>query len=66
MKDLKGHLLYELEYVNNKMARRRNYDAKGNLTVEQTYYDNGQVHFRNEYTNQGTKTTEFDTNGNKK
>ena len=66
MKDVKGHLLYELEYKNGQIARSRNYDIKGNMNIEQTFYDNGQVHFRNEITENGKITTEFDRNGNKK
>ena len=66
MKDVKGHLLYELEYKNGQIAKSRNYDIKGNMNIEQIYYDNGQVHFRNEITRNGKITTEFDRNGNKK
>ena len=66
MKDVKGHLLYELEYKNGQIAKSRNYDIQGNMNIEQIYYDNGQVHFRNEITRSGKITTEFDRNGNKK
>lgn len=66
MKDTKGHKLYELEYVKGKIVRSRNYDKEGNINVEQTFYDNGQVHYRNEFTSRGKVTTEFDINGKKK
>lgn len=66
MKNVKGSVIYELEYVDDKIVRSRNYDVKGKMNIEQTYYDNGQVHFRNEYTSSGKKTTEFDINGKKK
>lgn len=66
MKDKNGHIVYELEYKDGKIGRSRNYDARGIMNIEQTYYDNGQVHFRNEMTINGRKSTEFDRNGNKK
>ena len=66
MKDSKGHIIYELEYVNERIVRSRNYNNKGQLNVEQIFYDNGQVHYRNEYTPNGRITTEFDINGKKK
>lgn len=66
MKNKHGYVLYELEYKNGQIVRSRNYDDKGNLNIEQTYYDNGQVHFRNEITKGKKKSTEFDRNGNKK
>ena len=66
MKDSKGHTIYEVEYSKCKIVRTRNYDSKGKLTIEQTFYDNGQVHYRNEYTSKGKVTTEFDINGKKK
>ena len=66
MKDKKGHTLYELEYVNGKIVRSRNFNDKGELNIEQTFYDNGQVHFRNEFGLKGKVTTEFDINGKKK
>lgn len=66
MKDTQGHTIYELEYVKGKIVRSRNYDRKGNINVEQTFYDNGQVHYRNEFTTKGKVTTEFDINGKKK
>lgn len=66
MKDKKGRLIYELEYKNGKIFRSRNYDAKGIMNIEQTYYDNGQVHYRNEKTIKGKISTEFDKYGNKK
>ena len=66
MKDSKGHTIYEVEYSKGKIVRTRNYDSKGKLTIEQTFYDNGQVHYRNEYTPKGKVTTEFDINGKKK
>lgn len=61
-----GCMIYELEYSNGQIVRSRNYDARGNLNIEQTFYDNGQVHLRSEITKEGRKTTEFDRNGNKK
>lgn len=66
MKNKHGYVLYELEYKNGQIVRSRNYDEKGNLNIEQTYYDNGQVHFRNEITKGKKKSTEFDRNGNRK
>ena len=66
MKDSKGHTIYEVEYSKGKILRTRNYDNKGQMTIEQTFYDNGQVHYRNEYTSKGKITTEFDINGKKK
>lgn len=66
MKDSKGHTIYEVEYSKGKIVRTRNYDSKGKMTIEQTFYDNGQVHYRNEYTPKGKVTTEFDINGKKK
>ena len=66
MKDSKGHIMYELEYVNERIVRSRNFNNKGQLNVEQTFYANGQVHYRNEYTPNGRITTEFDFNGKKK
>lgn len=66
MKNKHGYVLYELEYKNGQIVRSRNYDDKGNLNIEQTYYDNGQVHFRNEIIKGKKKSTEFDRNGNKK
>ena len=66
MKDSKGHTIYEVEYSKGKILRTMNYDSKGKLTIEQTFYDNGQVHYRNEYTSKGKVTTEFDINGKKK
>ena len=66
MKDSKGHTIYEVEFSKGKIVRTRNYDNKGKLTIEQTFYDNGQVHYRNEYTSKGKVTTEFDINGKKK
>ena len=56
----------ELEYVNERIVRSRNFNNKGQLNVEQTFYANGQVHYRNEYTPNGRITTEFDFNGKKK
>lgn len=66
MKDSKGHTIYEVEYTKGKIVRTRNYDGKDKMTIEQTFYDNGQVHYRNEYTSKGKVTTEFDINGKKK
>lgn len=66
MKNKHGYVLYELEYKNGQIVRSRNYDEKGNLNIEQTYYDNGQVHFRNEIIKGKKKSTEFDRNGNRK
>jgi len=66
MKDDKSHLLFEIEYKNGQIVRSRNYDKKGNVNIEQTYYDNGQVQFRYEFTADGKKTTEFDRNGKRK
>lgn len=66
MKDSKGHIIYEIEYTKGKIVRTRNYDSKGKMTIEQTFYDNGQVHYRNEYASKGKVTTEFDINGKKK
>lgn len=66
MKDSKGHTIYEVEYTKGKIVRTRNYDGKDKMTIEQTFYDNGQVRYRNEYTSKGKVTTEFDINGKKK
>ena len=66
MRDSSDTIIYEMEYVNDKIVRSRNYDKKGKLNLEQTYYDNGQVHYRNEFTSSGKRTTEFDINGKKK
>lgn len=66
MKDHKGHIIFELEYKDGKIVRSKNYDTKGIINIEQTYYENGQVHFRNEKTIKGNISTEFDKNGNKK
>lgn len=66
MKDKKGNVIYEVEYINNKITRSKNYDSFGKINIEQTYYENGQVHYRNEFTNKGKKVTEFDINGKKK
>ena len=66
MKDTNGHLIYEIEYKAGAVARTRNYDSEGKLNIEQTFFENGQVHYRTEYTSAGKKTTEFDINGNKK
>ena len=66
MNDSGGTIIYEMEYLNDKIVRSRNYDKRGKLNLEQTYYDNGQVHYRNEFTSSGKKTTEFDINGKKK
>ena len=66
MKDSKGHTIYEVEYTKGKIVRSRNYDGKDKMTIEQTFYDNGQVRYRNEYTSKGKVTTEFDINGKKK
>ena len=66
MRDSSDTIIYEMEYVNDKIVRSKNYDKKGKLNLEQTYYDNGQVHYRIEFTSSGKKTTEFDINGKKK
>ena len=66
MKNAKGRVIYEIEYIDDKIVRSRNYDANGKMNIEQTYYDNGQVHFRTEFSTSGKKTTEFDINGKKK
>ena len=66
MNDSKGHTIYEVEYSKGRIVRTRNYNNKGILNIEQTFYDNGQVHYRNEYTSKGKITTEFDINGIKK
>lgn len=63
MKDSQGHILYELEYVGGQISKSKNYDVDGHLNIEQAFYSNGQVHYRNEYTK---VTTEFDINGKKK
>ena len=66
MKDLKGKLLYEIEYnKSGNIVRSRNYDNKGNVNVEQYFHSNGQVKYRNEWTHEGKITSEFDINGNK-
>ena len=62
----KGRVVYEVEYKNDTIYKTRNYDAKGNLNIEQVFYENGQVHYRNEYTKGGKKMTEFDKNGNRR
>ena len=66
MNDSENRKLYELEYSNGVIVRSKNYDLDGKLTIEQTFYKDGQVHFRNEYTSKGKIVTEFDVNGKKK
>ena len=66
MKDSKGNTLYEIEYHNKKIARSWNYGPNGEVNIEQTFHENGQVHYRHEYTPQGKITTEFEPNGKKK
>lgn len=66
MKDKHGHVIFEMEYAHGNLVRSKNYDDKGNVNIEQTYYDNGQVHFRNEFTKKGKVSTEFDNNGKRK
>lgn len=61
-----GQVVYDVEYKNNKIYRTQNYDTDGNVNIEQLFYDNGQVHYRNEYTKNGIIVTEFDVDGNKK
>ena len=59
-------VVYDVEYKNNKIYRTQNYDTDGNVNIEQLFYDNGQVHYRKEYTKNGIIVTEFDVDGNKK
>lgn len=66
MKDKHGHVIFEMEYAHGNLVRSKNYDDKGNVNIEQIYYDNGQVHFRNEFTKKGKVSTEFDNNGKRK
>ena len=66
MKDKHDRTIYELEYINGRIQRSKNYDANGKLSIEQTFHNNGQVHYRIEYTKNGKITSEFDNNGNKK
>ena len=69
MKDTQGHLLYEMEYDSEGLLSiSKSYDIAGNLTIEQVYYEDGQVHYRKEYSrkNGPVNVTEFDKQGNKK
>jgi YD repeat-containing protein len=66
MKDKQNRTIYELEYINGRIQRSKNYDTNGKLSIEQTFHNNGQVHYRIEYTKKGKITSEFDNNGNKK
>ncbi|MBR5593762.1 MAG: hypothetical protein IKW46_06770 [Bacteroidaceae bacterium] len=59
----KGCVVYEVEYEDDRIYKTRNYDTTGNVNIEQVFYENGQVHYRNEYT---VEVTEFDINGKKK
>ncbi len=64
LKNPSGQIIYELEYNTGKISISRNYDAEGRMNIEQIFYDDGQVHYRNEFTKTGMKTTEFDNQGN--
>lgn len=64
LKNPSGQIIYELEYNTGKISISRNYDAEGRMNIEQIFYDDGQVHYRNEFTKTGMKTTEFDNHGN--
>lgn len=66
MKDSKGNIIYELDYMNDKVTRSKNYDSEGRVNNEQIFYENGQVHYRYEYGKNGKIVSEFDINGNKK
>ena len=65
MTNPKGIVVYELEFDGDNISRSTSYNDKGDMTIEQTFYENGQVHYRNEYTSKGKTTTEFDLNGKK-
>lgn len=58
-----GTLIYKLVYRNGNIARSKSYDKNGSLKIKQTFYDDGQVHFRTEYRKGGKHTSEFDHQG---
>jgi len=59
-----GSIIYEMDFINEKIARTKNYDIEGNLTTEQIFHENGQVKTRIEHFYGEEKVTEFDNNGN--
>ena len=63
MKNPAGYIIYELEYDSGRISISRNYNVNGKMNLEQVFYDNGQVRYRNEFSMMGMKTTEFDING---
>ena len=69
MKQQDGKIIYELLYREGNIEKSIQYNEDGKIAIEQTFYSNGEVHYRNEYTYRDGKdemvTTEFNEMGNK-
>ena len=66
MQNPQGVIIYELDFDSGNISRSRSYNDEGEMTIEQRFYENGQVHHRIEYTSKGKTITEFDLDGKKK
>ena len=69
MKQQDGKIIYELLYREGNIEKSIQYNEDGKIAIEQTFYSNGEVHYRNEYTYRDGKdemvVTEFNEIGNK-
>lgn len=69
MKQQNGNVIYELLYSEGNVEKSIQYNEEGKMSIEQIFFSNGEVHYRNEYTYKNGKTqkvvTEFDETGNK-
>ena len=58
--------VYDVEYgQKGEILKTKNYDQKGNLSIEMAYYANGQVKERREYISGRAEISKFDINGKK-
>ena len=58
--------VYDVEYgQKGEILKTKNYDQKGNLSIEMAYYANGQVKERREYISGKAEISKFDINGKK-